>query len=393
MSFSQENGYIPLTIEQMVSQVRLKVNELFGTTYTAENFTGTNWYKFAYSVLQPQQGNETRTSEIFQKLLEYIRTTNEKIQRPSVSFPGIIEAFEAEEYVASVKAPAEVDAGKISICADISDDIAGKVASGDITITSYANLVSGTDDTVTVGATAFTAQTGAATPGTATFQAATSNEATATSLAAQINAHATAGALVAARAFGAMVVIKALTRGTAGNSIALGYTDNDTNVGATKSGTALSGGTDSVSAYADEKLAVATLIKDFVAAGLVTQGTEEEDITLSNGQEFTFKFYLPDRIPVKLQVTVNASENNMDLIPTDEVLRELIFDHISERYKVGYNFEPERYIDLHDVPWASDVLLEWSANNELSWNSTVFDAEFDEVFSLGLDDIDVTINT
>jgi len=122
-----------------------------------------------------------------------------------------------------------------------------KKASGNVTITSYANLVSGTDDVVTVAGVAFTAQAGAATLGQATFQAATSNDATATSLAAQINAHATAGAAVKAVAAAAVVNIYAKAGGAAGNSIALAYTDNDTNVGATVSGAALTGGSDTIS--------------------------------------------------------------------------------------------------------------------------------------------------
>lgn len=111
-----------------------------------------------------------------------------------------------------------------------------KPAYGEVEITSYANLVSGTDDVVTIGATAFTATDGAVTPGAATFDARTSNEATATSLAAQINAHATAGALVEAVAVGAVVEIRAKANTTAGNTIVLTYTDNDTNVGATVTG-------------------------------------------------------------------------------------------------------------------------------------------------------------
>jgi hypothetical protein len=125
--------------------------------------------------------------------------------------------------------------------------LALKRASGNATITSYANLVSGTDDSITVGATVFTAQAGAATLGDATFQAATSNNATATSLAAQINAHAVAGALVKAVATNAVVNLYAKAGGTGGNAIALAYTDNDTNVGATVSGAALSGGSDTIS--------------------------------------------------------------------------------------------------------------------------------------------------
>lgn len=125
------------------------------------------------------------------------------------------------------------------------DDVTLTQASGVATVTSYANLVSGTADTVTVAGVTFTAQGGAATPGAATFQAATSNNATAASLAAQINAHVTAAALVIASVNGAIVTIKAVASGYAGNTIGLSYTDHDSNIGITLSGLStgdLSGG-------------------------------------------------------------------------------------------------------------------------------------------------------
>jgi hypothetical protein len=115
-------------------------------------------------------------------------------------------------------------------------------ARGVVTITSYANLVSGTDDSVTVGATVFTAQEASATLGQATFQAATDNNATATSLAAQINAHATAGALFKAVASGAVVTITAKNNATEGEDIPLAYTDNNAAIGATVDDTTFTGG-------------------------------------------------------------------------------------------------------------------------------------------------------
>jgi hypothetical protein len=120
------------------------------------------------------------------------------------------------------------------------DDMTDAQAQATVTVSSYANLVSGTDDAVTVAGVAFTAQTGSATLGDATFQAATSNDATAASLAAQINAHATTSALVVATVLSAVVTIKAKTAGADGNDIAVTYTDNDANVGATLAG--LTGG-------------------------------------------------------------------------------------------------------------------------------------------------------
>lgn len=115
-------------------------------------------------------------------------------------------------------------------------------ATGTVTITNFANLVSGTDDAVTIAGQIFTAQAGAATLGQPTFQAATSNNATATSLAAQINAHTVTAALVTAVAVGAVVTITAIEAGDGGEAITMTYTDNDTNIGATLSGATLTGG-------------------------------------------------------------------------------------------------------------------------------------------------------
>lgn len=126
-----------------------------------------------------------------------------------------------------------------------------KRASGTVTITNIANLVDGTDDTVTVGATAFTATDGAVTPGQATFDARTGTSNAATSLAAQINAHATAGALVYAVASGAVVTIYAIAEGAAGNAvIALTYEQLGSGDGATIGGEVvddkLDGGSDDI---------------------------------------------------------------------------------------------------------------------------------------------------
>ena len=112
-------------------------------------------------------------------------------------------------------------------------------ARGTITITNFANLTSGTDDTITVGATAFTATDGAVTPTQATFDARTSNDLAAASLAAQINAHATAGALVEATVSGAVVTVTAKSNSTSGDTIALSVQQLGTGDGATVSGATL----------------------------------------------------------------------------------------------------------------------------------------------------------
>lgn len=382
MGFASESGYTPATIEAIMDAIMEGVNDQFGTSYTTETFIGTNHYKFFYALAQRLQENEVKTSEIFTLVQQYFAITNERIQRPVATNPGLIEAFEDEDFVASVKAMIEVDAGKVNICVDVLDDH----ARGIVTITSYANLVSGTDDAVTVGATVFTAQAGAATPGTSTFQAATSNIATAASLCAQINAHATAGALVEATVEDAIVTIRHKTQGTAANTFVLTYTDNDTNVGATVSGSGtLLGGTGATGDYDDTRLEVATIIKNSVVAGALTRGSEVETIVLSNGQAFDFRFHLPARVEPDLRLTITLSDNNQVVIDSPEVIKQRLLDNIEAKYRLGRDFEPQKYFTTVDAPWASEVLLEYDIGS--GFTDAIFEADFDDLFEVLLENI------
>lgn len=270
MSFAQDNGYTPMTFDQIMSQIREGINAEFGTSYTPETFVGTNWYKYMYPLVQKVQEGEIKTSEIFQKLQQYIALTNQRIQRPSVSAPGIVDSFQSRGWVASVKPPDVEDAGLIYICVDVDDQAPD---------------------------------------------------------------------------------------------------------------------------YSEKKLEICNLIKDFIAAGIVSQGTEVESLVLSNGQSFDFAFNLPNRIPVLLKLTCTVSQNNLLAIPNDEVIRQTVFDQIKARYRLGWDFEPQRYFTLNDAPWASTVLLEWSDDNGGNWYSTVYSAEYTDLFEFGINDIQVVVSS
>lgn len=268
MSFAQDNGYTPATFDDIMDAVRLGINLQFGTSFTVENFVGTNWYKYFYALVQKVIENETKTSEIFLRLQEYIATTNARIQRPSVSLPGLIDSFESEGYVASVKRMIEADAGQVSICINTDSDAVD---------------------------------------------------------------------------------------------------------------------------YAATKLALCELIRDYVCAGVITNGTETESLVLSNGQSFDFSFFLPDPTPVILRLGLTVSENQVAVIPTDEEIRLAVFDNINARYRLGWDFEPQRYFTAEDASWAATILLEWSSDAGGSWHSTVFAAAFDDLFTFSLGDIAVTV--
>lgn len=141
--------------------------------------------------------------------------------------------------------------------------------------------------------------------------------------------------------------------------------------------------------YAEKKLKICNILKDSVIAGNPTYGTESETLVIDNGQAFDFKFYLPNRISVKLKLTIPVSENNQVFIDSPENSRIKLFQNIKERYALGKNFEPKKYFDIDDAPWSSGPVLEWSDDEGESWSSDVFDAEFDDLFDINLEDIEV----
>ena len=113
------------------------------------------------------------------------------------------------------------------------DDITANQAQGVFTVSDYAHLTdSSSNDTITINGVVLTAQTGAVVAGQATFQAATSNNATASSIASQINAHATLKNIVIATVVNNVITVKAKEAGSAGNLITAIYT----NAGGTSGG-------------------------------------------------------------------------------------------------------------------------------------------------------------
>lgn len=358
MSFAADTGYIPSSVSDLMALVREGVNTQFSTTYDQETFLGTNFYKYFYALIQRLQETEVKTSEIVLRIQQYFDVTNEMITRPNTTHPGLFDYFSERGFLVSSKPPLLADAGLLYVAVDEIDNH----ARGLITITSYANLVDGTDDTITVGATAFTAQAGAATPGGATFQASSTNTATAISLAAQINAHATAGPLVEAVAVGETVTLRAVTGGTGGNAIALAYAQLGTGTGATVSGATLLGGValaDGQEDYDDVRLEIATILKECTVAGVITQGDEVETIALSNDQSFDYRFNLANRVPIDLKLTLTTSSNNQFTILTQTEIKQKLYDNINARYRLGLNFEPQRYFSVLDAPWCSSILLQY----------------------------------
>lgn len=269
MTWAKENGYTPITFEALMDAIRLAINAQLDMNFSTETFVASNYYKYFYTLAQRVLENETKTADIFAKLQQYISTTNQKIQRPSVSLPGLLDSFASKGYVASVKNNLVIDKGTISIAVDVDDTLPS---------------------------------------------------------------------------------------------------------------------------YPAKKLEIGQNIAEFVAAGLVTIGDETQQVTLTNGQQFDMKFQLPNRIPVKLRITLDPSDNQTVVVPSDEDIRIKVFANTNARYRLGWDFEPQRYFTQVDAPWAATILLEYSDNGGTTWDDDVFQANYDDLFTFGLDDITVVVN-
>ena len=181
-------------------------------------------------IAKPKSGQESNVGTIYQCLSMAevaVRTTNTNAQK-------LFDAGLTQCYVLlanNLDLATYLATAKTFFTVLISDDfdkdaITISQADGIATISAFAALVAGTADTLTVGEIVFTAQATSAVAGEATFQSATSNEATASSLATQINAHNGTKNLVIATAVGAVLTIKAKNAGSSGNNIVLAYNSN-----------------------------------------------------------------------------------------------------------------------------------------------------------------------
>lgn len=146
---------------------------------------------------------------------------------------------------------------------------------------------------------------------------------------------------------------------------------------------------DGAPTYAATKLDICTIIANSTVAGCVTMGTESEAIVIDNGQSFDFKFNLPNRINVLLRLTLTLSENNQSVIKSPEDIKSDLLLNIAIKYGLGKNFEPQKYYGNTDAPWASDILLEWSDDDGANYQSTVYDADYDDLFTIPLENIEL----
>lgn len=141
--------------------------------------------------------------------------------------------------------------------------------------------------------------------------------------------------------------------------------------------------------FAAKKLEICTIMKDCTVAGTVSIGDQVENITLSNGQSFPYKFKLAIKNAIMFRITLTDSLNTAIAIPSDEDIRLAFYQNYQSRYRLGWNIEPQKYYNQGDALWAASVVVEYSMDAGSTWETDIYESDYDELWTLDLEDIDV----
>lgn len=121
MSFDVINGFEKQSFDDILQILTDAINQQFNTDYTVDTIVGSNHFKFFYGGLQLRMECDNKIAELGNKIVDYIRTTNESIAQPVSSPDGTIRYFKENlGLTVSLKPITDpTDAGKPAVCVDI----------------------------------------------------------------------------------------------------------------------------------------------------------------------------------------------------------------------------------------------------------------------------------
>ena len=143
--------------------------------------------------------------------------------------------------------------------------------------------------------------------------------------------------------------------------------------------------------YATIKQKILQLEADNLAAGLVFEGNQTGTITAINGQQFNYGYSLPSTTALKVKVKITVSENTSLFVPTTQKEKEHFQANFAERYRLGYDFEPQLYLSVCDCPYASEVEVSYSTDGGVKYETAVLNGTYDEKFTIANNDLEVEI--
>ena len=121
--------------------------------------------------------------------------------------------------------------------------------------------------------------------------------------------------------------------------------------------------------YAVTKQKIIEKMAAWLTVGLYFEGSETGTRQAINGQVFDYAYDLPTPVNIKVRVTVTASANAKTPILNENQIRDIFNANFAALYRLGLDFEPEKYLEIaRDLPFASDILLEYSEDGGTNWD-------------------------
>jgi hypothetical protein len=123
------------------------------------------------------------------------------------------------------------------------------------------------------------------------------------------------------------------------------------------------------------------LMNKCIVAGVITDGDIAEMVTLSNGQQFEYKWTTAKRQDIKFRMTVTVSRNADVSVDDKEVIVEKMLTNYANAYRMGMDIEPERYFEVNrDAPYAANIETEYTLDGGVNWSSEPLVSAFDTKF-------------
>jgi hypothetical protein len=129
----------------------------------------------------------------------------------------------------------------------------------------------------------------------------------------------------------------------------------------------------------EDKRKIAQGLLENMPVGSAYVGSIEKSASTTLGSSIVVRFSPNVTKNIWLRLYVKTSRNNYGYVQTPEELKKLVLDNITARYKLGLDFEPEKYLTPTDIAWAGYILLEWTMDQPgpvRVWSSNVWLSPF-----------------
>jgi hypothetical protein len=145
--------------------------------------------------------------------------------------------------------------------------------------------------------------------------------------------------------------------------------------------------------YADTKQKIIDALLKYSVAGVYTDGDQRGTAVASNGQNFEYGFWLPQKIDTILQLNITLSRNSDVVSDTPEAAKEKLINNLKNLYKLGMDFEQQKFFNIdRDAPYASDITLFYkNSKTGGEFTADVYHANFRDLFLFDPENISVVI--